>query len=107
MILPYGMGGRCIRLKRECGWCESRQAHSSSRDDRHATAPKTLAMVKMTCVYQIKYYSLSAKAWPQQAADCVDLGHSLSWHLRAKHLQKQKVTLSCAGEALMRDWTHP
>ena len=67
MILPYGMGGRCIRLKRECGWCESRQAHSSSRDDRHATAPRTLAMVKMTCVYQ-KHHSLSAMALLYQSS---------------------------------------
>ncbi len=50
MILAYGIGGRCILLKSECGAWESRQAHSSSKDDRHATPPKTLAIVKMTCV---------------------------------------------------------
>ena len=49
MILAYGMGGRCILRKSEWGCPESRQAHSSSSDDRQATAPKTLAMVKMTC----------------------------------------------------------
>ena len=87
MILPYGMGGRCMRLKRECGWCESRQAHSSSSDDRHATAPKTLAMVKMTCVYHQKHHSLSVMALLHHTnSSSVNLHHSLSWLQRAEHL---------------------
>ena len=38
-----------MRLKRDPLWPDSRQAQSSSNDDRHATDPSTLAMVKMTC----------------------------------------------------------
>lgn len=49
MILAYGMGGKCILRKSEWGCPESRQAHSSSRDERQATAPRTPAMVKITC----------------------------------------------------------
>ena len=38
-----------MRRKREPLWPDSRQAHSSSSDDRHATEPSTLATVNITC----------------------------------------------------------